>query len=239
MTTADFDEVYAGVPVEQRQMLAQFRASHPYKELDIDGARWRYIACGQGDRALLFLPGGFLAADMWFYSILALEQDYRIVAPDAYTLQGTFAMDEVCQALLRILDAEGIDRAPALYAAGVDNYRLARTRDLVVLALRAMREGFRVLQAKGLPVTPPKLRVIQWLPEPLLVLLAQRLLSNPLMETALVKHAEAARDEVQHLIGEFMALARTTPVPTPTIDALLEYRCSCMSNWKTCGAEAV
>jgi 2-dehydropantoate 2-reductase len=113
--------------------------------------------------------------------------------------------------------------APALYAAGVDNYRLARTRDLVVLALRAMREGFRVLHSLGLPVTPSKFRVIEWLPEPILVLALQRLLSNPLMETALVKHAEAARDEVQHLIGEFMALARTTSVPTPTIDRLLRY----------------
>jgi 2-dehydropantoate 2-reductase len=113
--------------------------------------------------------------------------------------------------------------APALYAAGVDNYRLARTRDLVVLAIRAMREGFRVLHSLGLPVTPSKFRVIEWLPEPILVLLVQRLLSNPLMETALVKHAEAARDEVQHLIGEFLALARTTSVPTPTIDRLLRF----------------
>jgi ketopantoate reductase len=113
--------------------------------------------------------------------------------------------------------------APALHAAGVDNYRLARTRDLVVLALRAMREAFRVLRSLGLPVTPAKFRVIEWLPEPILVLLAQRLLANPLMETALVKHAEAARDEVQHLIGEFLALARTTSVPTPTIDHLLRY----------------
>ena len=32
--------------------------------------------------------------------------------------------------------------APALRAAGVDNYRLARTRDLVVLAIRAMREAW-------------------------------------------------------------------------------------------------
>jgi ketopantoate reductase len=113
--------------------------------------------------------------------------------------------------------------APALYAAGVDNYRLARTRDLVVQAIRAMREGFRVLRSLGLPVTPSKLKVIEWLPEPILVLLAQRLLTNPLVETALVKHAEAARDEVQHLIGEFMALARTTSVPTPTINHLLQY----------------
>lgn len=113
--------------------------------------------------------------------------------------------------------------APALRAAGVDNYRLARTRDLVVLAIRAMREGFRVLRSLGLPVTPSKLKVIEWLPEPILVLLVQRLLANPLMETALVKHAEAARSEVQHLIDEFMALARTTSVPTPTIDRLLLY----------------
>jgi 2-dehydropantoate 2-reductase len=112
---------------------------------------------------------------------------------------------------------------PALFAAGVDNYRLARTRDLVVLAVRAMREGFRVLGYLGLPVTPSKFRVILWLPEPILVLVVQRLLANPLMETALVKHAEAARSEVQHLQGEFLALARSTPVPTPTIDALLEY----------------
>jgi 2-dehydropantoate 2-reductase len=112
---------------------------------------------------------------------------------------------------------------PALYASGVDNYRLARTRDLVVLAVRAMREGFRVLGSLGLPVTPPKFRVVLWLPEPLLVLVVQRLLANPLMETALVKHAEAARSEVEHLQGEFLALADTTSVPTPTIDYLLKY----------------
>jgi 2-dehydropantoate 2-reductase len=110
-----------------------------------------------------------------------------------------------------------------MYAAGVDNYRLARTRDLVVQAIRAMREGFRVLRSLGLPVTPSKFKVIEWLPEPILVPLTQRLLANPLMETALVKHAEAARSEVMHLIDEFMTLARTTSVPTPTIDRLLQY----------------
>ena len=113
--------------------------------------------------------------------------------------------------------------APALYAAGVDNYRLARTRDLVVQAVRGMREGFRVLRSLGLPVTPTKLKIIEWLPEPILVPLTQRLLANPLMETALIKHAEAARSEVDHLINEFMTLARTTSVPTPTIDHLLQY----------------
>lgn len=127
MTTANFDEIYARVPVEQKRMLRDFRAGHPYKELDVDGTRWRYIACGRGEKALLFLPGGFLAADMWFYPVLALEDAYRIVVPDAYTLQGTFHLDGVCHALVRILDAEGIDRATAIglsAGGGVAQYLL-------------------------------------------------------------------------------------------------------------------
>ena len=36
----------------------------------------------------------------------------------------------------------------------------------------------------------------------------------------MAKHANAARDEMKHLADEFLALARTTAVPTPTIDRL-------------------
>ena len=110
--------------------------------------------------------------------------------------------------------------APALYAAGTDNYRLARTRDAVVLTVRAIREGFRVLRALDLPVTPSKFKLFEWLPEPLLVFLLQRLLADERMEVAMVKHANAARDEVKHLADEFLALARSTAVPIPTIERL-------------------
>jgi aminoacrylate hydrolase len=111
---SDFDQIYAEVPVEQRQLLQEFRASHPYKELDVDSTRWRYIACGQGDKALLFLPGGFLAADMYFHAVLALEETHRIIVPDSYTLQGTFDMDDVCHAIIHILDAEGVEKATVI-----------------------------------------------------------------------------------------------------------------------------
>ena len=112
---------------------------------------------------------------------------------------------------------------PALYAAGTDNYRLARTRDLLVLTVRGVREGFRVLRSLGLPVTPARFRVFQWLPEPVVVLMLRRLLANELMETAMVAHAEAARDEMKHLADEFRALAESTPVETPVIDRLYPY----------------
>jgi ketopantoate reductase len=112
---------------------------------------------------------------------------------------------------------------PALYAAGTDNYRLARTRDAVVLAIRAIREGFRVLRALDVPITPPNLKRFDRLPEPVLVALLQRMLAHEKMEIALAKHANAARDEVKHLADEFLALARTTSVPTRAIDRLYPY----------------
>jgi pimeloyl-ACP methyl ester carboxylesterase len=111
---SDFDRIYSEVPTEQRQLLQDFRANHPYKELDASGTRWRYIVCGQGDKALLFLPGGFLAADMCFRAVLALEETHRIIVPDSYTLQGTFNMDDVCRAIVHILDAEGVEKTTVI-----------------------------------------------------------------------------------------------------------------------------
>lgn len=108
---ASFDEIYKDVPDEQKRLLQEFRANHPYRELDVDATPWRYIACGQGDKALLFVPGGFLAADMYFHAVLALEKAYRIIVPNSYTLQGTFNMDDVCRAIVQILNAEGVDKA--------------------------------------------------------------------------------------------------------------------------------
>jgi 2-dehydropantoate 2-reductase len=108
----------------------------------------------------------------------------------------------------------------ALYACGTDNYRLARTRDGVVLAGRAIREAFRVLQALGIPITPKGMKLFQLLPEPLLVPYAQRLLQAETMQTALVGHALAARDEIKYLADEFLALAGQTDVPIPNIELL-------------------
>jgi len=58
------------------------------------------------------------------------------------------------------------------------------------------------------------------LPEPILIPLFRRWAADPKMDIALVRHANAARDEVQHLTDEFLEIARTTHVPTPTIERL-------------------
>ena len=111
----------------------------------------------------------------------------------------------------------------ALYAAGTDHTRLARTRDAVVLAVRAFREAARVMRALGIPFTPPLFRLFAWAPEPLTIFLLQRVLADRRMEVALSRHAEAARSDVHHFASEFMALARRSGVSTPTLDQLMAY----------------
>lgn len=113
--------------------------------------------------------------------------------------------------------------ALALYAADTDNYRLARTRDALVLAIRAIREGFLVLGAMDIPIVPAKLRVFEWMPEPLLVLLLKRRIGKEIMEVAMAAHAMAARDEVKYHVEEFKFLAHQINIRTPNVDRLYPY----------------
>jgi 2-dehydropantoate 2-reductase len=113
--------------------------------------------------------------------------------------------------------------APAMRAAGRDNVRMSRTPDAMLLALRAIREGFRVVRALGLPVVPHSVRIFERLPEPLLVWGFRKRIADPRMRIAMLEHAQAAQDEIKHLADEFISLARQANVPTPVIDALYAY----------------
>jgi 2-dehydropantoate 2-reductase len=110
--------------------------------------------------------------------------------------------------------------ASALYMADGDVYRLARTRDALVLLVRGVREGFRVLRALQLPITPSRYRLVAWIPEPLLVAWLRRFLGSEFGELALQAHANAARDEMAWLAREFKELAREAGVETPVLDVL-------------------
>lgn len=112
--------------------------------------------------------------------------------------------------------------ANALYMAAGDARRLARTRDAMLLMLRSVREGYRVLSAQGVPVTPPSHRVVQWIPEPLLLSMARRMLEDH--STAIkIGHANEARDEMRCLADELGSLAEKTSVPMPATERLSRY----------------
>lgn len=113
--------------------------------------------------------------------------------------------------------------APAVRAASRDNVRMAHTRDAIVLAIRAIREGFHVLRKLGYPVVPGSIRQLELMPEPLLVWYLQKMLPDPKMRTAMLEHADATQDEIRHLAEEFYVLVRRSGVSTPVMDSLKKY----------------
>ena len=88
--------------------------------------------------------------------------------------------------------------------------------------VRAIREGLEVLRANDIPITPSNHRVLQWLPESLIVFIMKRMFSGETMAIK-VGHAERAHRELQLLAQEFRALNVATRLPTPTMDRLSEH----------------
>jgi hypothetical protein len=87
---------------------------------------------------------------------------------------------------------------------------------------RAIREGYRVLSALGIPITPASHKIFRWIPMFLFVAITRRKLSD---EAWCIKigHALAARDEMRTLADEFRELVRKSGVNTPAIDELRTY----------------
>jgi pimeloyl-ACP methyl ester carboxylesterase len=113
MKKTGFETLYKDVPAKQSEQLRLFRLQHKTQRIDVQGKKWTYVSCGEGKKTLLFLPGAFLKADMWFYAVSVLEKAFRIIAPDANTLCGISAAQALA-ALPRILDREKAKKAAVI-----------------------------------------------------------------------------------------------------------------------------
>jgi 2-dehydropantoate 2-reductase len=113
--------------------------------------------------------------------------------------------------------------ANAIALAGGDPRRLALTPDGLLLMIRAMREQFRVLRALRIPITPSRLALLRWVPEPLLQLVFKRVMGTRWAERVIARHANAAPGEMRRIAEELRDLAQKAGQKTPVSDALFQY----------------
>jgi 2-dehydropantoate 2-reductase len=113
--------------------------------------------------------------------------------------------------------------ANAIYLADGDVNRLAETRDGLIMMIRAIREGFHVLNHLHIPVVPRKLKLLRYFPESILLIILKKVLKTPEAELLLAQHARSARDEMRQLALEFQQLVIQSRVPTLNIDNLFRY----------------
>lgn len=106
-TSTAFDKIYRKVPTEQVARLKKFRLTHPYKQLIVSDTKWEYLSGGQGEQALLLLPGALSVGESTFPLITAFESEYRIIAP-SYALSLT--MTGLCDGISHILERETLNQ---------------------------------------------------------------------------------------------------------------------------------
>jgi pimeloyl-ACP methyl ester carboxylesterase len=87
-------------------VLRHFRMTHPLKHAVVNGVEWEYIASGQGQEALLILPALMGIAEMAFQHIMALENEYHVIAPSYPAAITTVAA--LTEGIAGVLDAEGV-----------------------------------------------------------------------------------------------------------------------------------
>ncbi len=96
--------------------------------------------------------------------------------------------------------------ADAFYAAGSDLKALGNSKPHVITLLHTIRQAFAALRAQGFPVTPEKLRGIEFLPDWLLVRACQWALRTSYAELVVARHAVVAREEMAALSGQLRVL---------------------------------
>ena len=112
----------------------------------------------------------------------------------------------------------------ALATTEGDSIRLGHTRKSVVMMVKAIREGFKALQAQGTHISPFNLKVIfLWMPVWFAVLYWQYALRTTLGTLGMAPHARVAHDEMRQVGKDILAQLQTSSVPIPTLSHLLTF----------------
>jgi len=111
--------------------------------------------------------------------------------------------------------------AGALWRHGCDPAKLVGSRDGVLDFIRAVREGYRALDAAHVPPASLALRAIfGWVPQPLAVAYWRKYLSGERGEILFAAHVRHAAREMATIADEVAAVMHGTTVRTPTFDRL-------------------
>ena len=109
--------------------------------------------------------------------------------------------------------------AGAVYAAG-GVQQLAHSPRLIRMFVAAYREALRGLRADGTPITPASNRLVEWIPQPLLVFALRFFLNTRLAVVGGERHAMAAPDEMKGIADEIQAILDRTHTPSPASSAM-------------------
>jgi 2-dehydropantoate 2-reductase len=130
----------------------------------------------------------------------------------------------------RDMDAWLVSHIPGLltyfgaYAAGLDPARYARTRDAILLGVRARAEALRAQQAAGVPIRPAWFRALSWVPEPLTVAMLRAMAGTAVFEFMVAELGETGRrDDLADLLEEYCQRVGLDGTAAPSLKRIAAY----------------
>jgi 2-dehydropantoate 2-reductase len=108
----------------------------------------------------------------------------------------------------------------AIYHALNKGRKLSESKESVILMVKGIQEGFRVLRSLGVPVTPAKLKALELIPERVLIKVILWWAGTCQFDVVAVRHSLNAKEEMQVLGAKFMQLAQKSGIHTPALDLL-------------------
>ena len=109
----------------------------------------------------------------------------------------------------------------AIYLAGGDCHRLSEDRVTLALMTKGVREGFAVVRALGLAVTPFPLRVLfMWLPPAFAVSYWHRFFASETADYVFGRHARSASAEMREVAADCRILITKSGLPAPALHQL-------------------
>lgn len=112
--------------------------------------------------------------------------------------------------------------AAGLCAVGGCGAQMTRDPDVAKLIIRSIREGFAVLKALHIPITPAHLRFLSFVPAKLVADLLLQWARTPEFDVLVASHVRSSRQEMACLAEQLRALARITSIETPALDELIQ-----------------
>jgi 2-dehydropantoate 2-reductase len=108
--------------------------------------------------------------------------------------------------------------AGAIYEAGGTCAALISQPGGIARLVRAVRQGFRALRTRGVPIAPVKLDLLFcWLPLPIPVAYWRRYLAQPAAELIFARHARAAPAEMLELVKQLSELVQISVASAPDL----------------------
>ncbi|MBI5262980.1 MAG: ketopantoate reductase family protein [Bradyrhizobium sp.] len=108
----------------------------------------------------------------------------------------------------------------ALYTAGGRSAQLAADTKRLLALISGVREGLNCLRKLGVTPSPAKLRVMAYLPRPLVVPALRRFFASRLAALAIDGHANAAPDDMCDLARDCRHMIAASGVSAPTMLSL-------------------